>query len=100
MEERQLELQQKEQANIRDNETKVLVAQISAQARANDIEEDGIAPEEYSQEAKDKLAQQIKEFDSKMELEWAKFNETKRKNEKDAELKLKQINKPRTTSTK
>ena len=100
MEERQLELQQKEQANIRDNETRVLVAQISAQARANDIEEDGIAPEEYSQEAKDKLAQQIKEFDSKMELEWAKFKETKRKNEKDAELKLKQINKPRTTSTK
>lgn len=84
---KQAELQQKEQANIRDNETRILVAQISAQARDTDAEEDGIAPEEYSQEAKDKLAEQIREFDEKMKLEWAKHEETQRKNNKDAELK-------------
>lgn len=95
---KQAELQQKEQANIRDNETKILVAQISAQARDTDAEEDGIAPEEYSQEAKDKLAEQIREFDEKMKLEWAKHEETQRKNNKDAELKKEQINKPKTTS--
>lgn len=95
---KQAELQQKEQANIRDNETRILVAQISAQARDTDAEEDGIAPEEYSQEAKDKLAEQIREFDEKMKLEWAKHEETQRKNNKDAELKKEQINKPKTTS--
>lgn len=95
---KQAELQQKEQANIRDNETRILVAQISAQARDTDVEEDGIAPEEYSQEAKDKLAEQIREFDEKMKLEWAKHEETQRKNNKDAELKKEQINKPKTTS--
>lgn len=95
---KQAELQQKEQANIRDNETRILVAQISAQARDTDAEEDGIAPEEYSQEAKDKLAEQIREFDEKTKLEWAKHEETQRKNNKDAELKKEQINKPKTTS--
>lgn len=95
---KQAELQQKEQANIRDNETRILVAQISAQARDTDAEEDGIAPEEYSQEAKDKLAEQIREFDEKMKLEWAKHEETQRKNNKDAELKKEQINKPKTIS--
>lgn len=95
---KQAELQQKEQANIRDNETRILVAQISAQARDTDAEEDGIAPEEYSQEAKDKLAEQIREFDEKIKLEWAKHEETQRKNNKNAELKKEQINKPKTTS--
>lgn len=95
---KQAELQQKEQTNIRDNETRILVAQISAKARDTDAEEDGIAPEEYSQEAKDKLAEQIREFDEKMKLEWAKHEETQRKNNKDTELKKEQINKPKTTS--
>lgn len=95
---KQAELQQKEQANKRDNETRILIAQISAQARDTDAEEDGIAPEEYSQEAKDKLAEQIREFDEKMKLEWAKHEETQRKNNKDDKLKKEQINKPKTTS--
>ena len=99
-EQKQAELQQKEQANVRDNETKILVAQISAQARQTDIGNDGVAPDEYSQEAKDKLAEQIREFDEKMKLEWAKHKETQSKNAKDAELKQKQINKPKTTNTK
>ena len=96
IEQKQAELQQKEQANIRDNEAKILVAQISAQAKANDFEQDGVAPEEYSPEAKEKLSEQIRQFDEKMKLEWAKLDETKRKNSKDEELKLKQINKPKT----
>lgn len=97
-EEKMAELQQKDTLNQRDNQTKILVAQISANARATDVEEDGVAPEEYSQEAKDKLLESIRQFDEKMKLEWAKFTEDKRKNEKDAELKLKQINKPKTTA--
>lgn len=98
-EQKQAELQQKDQANIRDNQVKLLIAQISAENK-NDPEADGVAPEEYSQEAKDKLAEQIREFDEKMKLEWAKYRQTQDKNEKDAELKQKQINKSRTTNTK
>ena len=97
-EQKQAELQQKDIQNQRDNQTKVIVAQISAQARANDIEGDGVAPEEYSQEAKDKLAEQIREFDKKLQLEYDKLQVTKDKNSKDAELKQKQINKQRITS--
>ena len=91
MEQQQSELQQRDQANIRDNETKLQVALISAQSKADSI---GPEPEEYSQEAKDKLAEQIREFDKKLELEWAKHNETKRNNIQNATLKNKQINKP------
>lgn len=91
MEQQQSELQQRDQANIRDNETKLQVALISAQSRADSI---GPEPEEYSQEAKDKLAEQIREFDKKLELEWAKHNETKRNNIQNATLKNKQMNKP------
>ena len=95
-EQKRMELQQKEAANIRDNETKIQAALIAAQSKGTDTEGDGIAPDEYSQEAKDKLEEQIKEFKAKMELEWAKHKETKRKNDMDAKLKQKQINKPKT----
>ena len=97
-EQKQAELQQKDIQNQRDNQTKIQVALISANSRATDVEEDGVAPDEYSQEAKDKLAEQIREFDKKMELEWAKHKETQSKNASDAELKRKQINKPNSKS--
>lgn len=84
---KQSELQQKEQANIRDNETKLQIALISARAKENDTEGDGIVPDDYSQEAKDKLAQQIKEFEEKMKLEWEKFNFEKIKHQEDNKLK-------------
>ena len=91
------EMEQKERLNINDNETKILVAQIAAQAKANN-EEDGVVPEEYSQEAKDKLAQQIKEFDAKIKLERDKFEFDKQKTKEELRLKEKQINKKPTSS--
>ena len=97
---KQSEMQLQDSLNQRDNETKILVAQIAAQAKQNDIEGDGIAPDEYSQEAKDKLLESMRQFDEKMKLEWAKHKETQSKNAKDAELKQKQINKTKTTTTK
>lgn len=97
---KQSEMQLQDTLNQRDNETRILVAQIAAQAKQNDIEGDGIAPDEYSQEAKDKLLESMRQFDEKMKLEWAKHKETQSKNAKDAELKQKQINKSRTTTTK
>ena len=94
---KEADMQLKDQMNQRDNETKILVATISAQSSMTD---DGIKEPEFSEEAKAKLMQQMKEFDSKMQLERDKLNEQKRKNRADEELKLKQINKPTASSKK
>ena len=91
---KQAELDQKREANQLDNETKILLAQI--QVAGND---DGIPEQEYSQEAKDKLKEQIREFDARLKLDRERLAFDKSKAQKDAELKLKQINKPRTTSS-
>ncbi len=89
------DMQLKDQLNQRDNETKIMVATISANSN-----NDGIQEPEFSEEAKAKLMQQMKEFDSKMSLEREKLNEQKRKNRADEALKLKQINKPSSTAKK
>lgn len=94
---KEADMQLKDQMNQRDNETKILVATISAQSSMTD---DGIQEPEFSEEAKAKLMQQMKEFDSKMQLERDKLNEQKRKNRADEELKLKQINKPTASAKK
>lgn len=85
---KQMELQMKDQMNMRDNETKILVATIAA-----NNSDDGIEDVEYSQEAKDRLMEQIRETDLKMRLERDKLEEQKRKNKADEALELKKINK-------
>ena len=97
---KQAELDQKREANQLDNETKILIAQIQAATKNIEInsEDGGIKDTEYSQEAKDKLKEQIREFDLRLKLDRDKLNLDKEKAKKDAELKLKQINKPKTTT--
>ena len=87
---KEADMQLRDQMNQRDNETKILVATISAQSSMTD---DGIKEPEFSEESKAKLLQQMKEFDSKLKLERDKLEEQKRKNRADEELKRKQINK-------
>lgn len=82
----QAKMQQEDMLNQRDNETKVQIALINAQSKEEDTEEP-----EYSQEAKDKLMEQMREFDEKIKLEREKLKETTRKNVEDARLKSKQI---------
>lgn len=89
MQAKQQELQMKDEQNIRDNDTKIMVATI----QANSHIEDGIEEPEYSQEAKDRLMEQIREFDAKLQLDKDKFEFTKKKAATDAKLKEKQINK-------
>lgn len=89
MQVKQQELQMKDQMNTRDNETKILVATISA----NSNTDDGIQEPEYSQEAKDQLMEKIREFDAKLQLDRDRFNFDKEKAATDARLKEKQINK-------
>ena len=88
-------MQQEDILNQRDNETKILVAQINAQSKLQDSEvdiNDGIQ-EPMSEEAAAKLREQIREFDAKMMLEREKLKAQRDKQEEDARLKEKQINK-------
>lgn len=96
MQQKQAELELQETNNVRDNETKILVAQINAASH----ESDGIEEPVYSQEAKDKLAESMRQFDEKLRLERDKLNESKRANQANEALKLKQINKKPTTTNK
>lgn len=81
----QAKMQQEDILNQRDNETKILIAQMQAYSKNN--EGDNISEPEYLQEAKDKLIQQIKEFDAKIKLERDKLNFEKQKHSEDNALK-------------
>jgi hypothetical protein len=91
---KQAELQLKDQINQRDNETKILIAELQA---AND---DGVQEPEYSQEAKDKLMESMRQFDARLKLDRDRLNFDERKAKSDAELKRLQINKSKKTTSK
>lgn len=95
-------LQQEDQLNERDNETKILVAQISARSKMND--DDGIK-EPMSEAEREKLKQQIHEFNTKMQLEREKLSFEREKHQDDVDIKNRQIsvqkaNKVQTNKTK
>lgn len=92
-------MQQEDLLNQRDNETKILVAQINAQARQDSSAEDlndGIE-EPMSEADRAKLKQQIYEFNEKMKLEREKLEFQKNKQHEDAEIKRKAASRPATT---
>lgn len=68
---------QRDEANMRDNDTRIMVAQINSLAKDEANEE-----VEYSQEAKDKLMEQIREFDEKIKFDREKLKEDSRLKEK------------------
>ena len=90
----QAKMQQEDMLNQRDNETKILIAQINASNK----EEDGIIEPEYSQEAKDKLMENIRQFDERIKLDRERLEFDKSKAKEDARLKEKQINKKPTNN--
>ena len=77
-------LQQEDALNQRDNETKIMVAQIAANAQLVSRAEpadDGIQePEEMSEKEREELREKMREFNETMTLERDKLNETKRSN--------------------
>ena len=101
LQEKQMEMQMQDMLNQRDNETKIMVATIQAEARVRDDEDgDGINPE-YSQEAKEKLMESMRQFDQKMQLEREKFSFEKIKHHDDIAVKKQQIaSRPKTTPSK
>ena len=98
------EMQFKDTINQRDNETKILVAEINSQAEAerlammnNDTNMDGIRDDERRTEdlaeAKEERMLKMQEMDKKFELEKEKLNLAKKKQADDVRLKEKQISK-------
>lgn len=101
MQDKQAEREFKDALNQRDNETKVVVAEINSQAEMAilqlknrmteldqlDADHDGIVPEEYSQEAKDKLMEQMRQFDARLKLDRDRLEFDKQKSKEDLEIK-------------
>ena len=94
-------LQHEDTLNQRDNETKILVAQINAQSRDSEQTnpDDGIR-EPISEEAAAKLKEQIREFNAKMELEREKLSFQRDKQKEDAAIKRKSASRPSGTTGK
>lgn len=86
----------KDQMNQRDNETKILVATISASSNQPDGTEEPI----FSEEAKANLAEKIREFDEKLKLDREKLSLDKDKAKTDTKLKEKALNKKPASNSK
>ena len=92
---KQAELEQNDTINQRDNETKLMVANIQA-ASKRDADGDGLINE--GQDSID-LSEKVRQFDQKMKLERDKFEYQKQKDKRDNDTKLQIAKmKPRTTS--
>ena len=99
----QTELAKMEQENMlneRDNETKIIVAQIAASVKAKEGQEDGGIQEPMSESEREKLRESIRQFDARLALDKERLAFDKDKAKTDARLKEKQINKKPSTSSK
>lgn len=90
---KEAELAQKEAANIRDNETKLAIAHISAASTP-----EGTMEPSFSEEAKANLKEKMREFDEKIRLDRERFDHEKATTKEELRLKEKQINKKPTTT--
>ena len=97
MQYKQAELEQKDVINQRDNETKLLIANIQAQYK-KDADGDGVINEGIDNTD---INEKIREFDEKMKLERDKLDWDKKKNKDNNDVKL-QIakTKPKSTTNK
>ena len=89
---KELETKQREEANIRDNETKVLVANITADGYVKAYNDDGIE-DTYSEKDKAKLAEEIRQFDKKLALDKERLELERHKIEQDNSIKRAQLKK-------
>jgi hypothetical protein len=97
----QAKMEQEDRLNQRDNETKILVANITHDMDKNEEDDDGIQEPEYSQEAKDKLEEMMRQFDEKLALDKEKLELERHKVDLDSQYKNEMLNqKKETNSTK
>lgn len=81
-EQRELDRNQKETFNVRDNETKLLIAQMNSKADTETSED-----VEYSPEAKATLAEKIRQFDMKLALDRKKHEDEMALKKEDLSIK-------------
>lgn len=93
---KEAQMQLTDTLNQRDNETKIIVANINAQSRIND----GIEEPVFSEEAKAKLLQNMQQFDQKLRLERDRLSFDKEKARTDAEIKREAIKKKSVNTNK
>ena len=91
----QAKMEQEDNLNARNNETKIQVALINAQSKEND----GIEESEFNEESRANLLEKIREFDEKMKLDRDRLEFDKSKAATDAKLKEKQINKTKVNNS-
>lgn len=100
----QQQLQLKDNLNKRDNDTKITVAQINSQAEMailklkNNLDENGnpinyIDPQEeqHTQEEKEKLLEEMRQFDKNFQLDQQKLDFQKQKHQNELEIKRQQL---------
>ena len=93
MAQKQAELEQREEANIRDNETKLMIANMQSMTSL----EDGINVDDYSQKDKEALEEKIRQFDTQIKLDREKLEEQKFKTREELAIKRKALNKRNNT---
>lgn len=86
------QMQQEDELNKRDNETKIIIAEINAQSKQQN---DGIIEPEDSK-AKEELLEKIRQFNENLKLNRDKLNLERQKHEDDVKLKEKALNKKTT----
>ena len=84
-------LKQQDILNQRDNETKIIIAQMGTEDSLEEMPQEG---------SKSELLEKMREFDKRLQLDYERLSFDKQKASTDAELKRKQINKSNKTSEK
>ena len=77
-----------EERNIRDNETKLAIANMNTYTSL----QDGINVDNYTQKDREELAEKIRQFDKKLKIDREKIELEKKKAKDDKEIKQKQLN--------
>ena len=89
-------LEQEDKLNERDNEVKLLIANMTAQYKQNDLG-DGI--DEPSEIEKQKLEESIRQFNAKLKLDKERLNLDRKKAEDDHNYKMKSLSKKPTKTS-
>lgn len=84
-------LKQQDILNQRDNETKIIIAQMGAEDSLEEMSQEG---------SKSELLEKMREFDKRLQLDYEKLSFDKQKALMDADLKRQQISKSNKTSKK
>lgn len=92
---READMQLKDQLNQRDNETKLLIANINATTKGNEPEEPV-----FSEEARAKLLESMRQFDERIKLDKERLAFDKQKADTDASIKRESLKRKPTNTPK